>query len=214
MTETEKQETPVFSIDSRSKGPQVKDGRSEDVFDSDVRAIAKLSTAKNLATNQGVRGYVDQEIRRSEMATAQAMGEAFQALTETMAKMQGELEHTITTFQVAHDKRLCRLETRWWERLMRDLEADWDTFIEWMFNGRDVEDSFDLVSPISSAPSFTPQLEDALSNPCVECGHAAGDHSFQNPGACIADNCTCKGYVSANEVDGPTPEQDLAPIGG
>lgn len=98
----------------------------------DMMAITKPETQKDLATNQGVRFYVDRETRLMEEALTRTMQGRFNELGAALTDLTKAMESA--TREIANlTERLGVLELRWYERLAQDLEWDWLHIREWFF---------------------------------------------------------------------------------
>ena len=133
MENNEQPEQPV--LDTRRM-------RESKVLSTDIAGIREPNRApKNFATNQGVREFVKQEVGKSEVAISHAMTEVFAQFNEATLRQDAQLQALIRTFEQCiriHSNRITQfeirihdLETRWWERLMCDLEWDWYGIVDW-----------------------------------------------------------------------------------
>lgn len=91
---------------------------------ADLNAITDPRQSKSLATNQAVRFHVDKE-------TKQLRTDFTKSLEQLAEVFRAQLENTRTGYMKGlkdlgsiHSARIRELETRWWERLWRDLLAD------------------------------------------------------------------------------------------
>jgi hypothetical protein len=226
----------------------VQQDRSELVRQADIDAITSFRGAKSFATNQGVKGHVEnvrselkQEIGKSELATALAMQEVFAQLSAQLADLGDAFHQLHDAFdQVArvqqqqHSdefKRLFALESRWWERLMRDFETDVRHIRDWTmalfgkvakFIPTYVDPDFVDVTPFlveetleahharadaqpDQAAPFLPKNEWTT---CA-CGHLAEQHEFTASGKCTAEGCQCSAYVSVGSTLPPDSKVSL-----
>lgn len=113
---------------------------------SDMAAITDPRRQKELASNQGVRFYVEQQLMSQEDAIMRAMSDGFAAQSEAWRQLNeevGYLNRELGNIQ----KRLMFLETRWYERLMQDFEWDWLVFRAWLYRRFKIGTDPDLIDP-------------------------------------------------------------------
>jgi hypothetical protein len=177
----------------------------------DMLGITDPRTQKNLATNQGVRFYVEKQLGSQEDAIMRAMQDGFAAQSVAFQELTDTLEWTTAALRDLQ-ARLNFIEERWYERIMQYLEWDILAIREWLWRhfrigspkslDLDLEDQEwrdnirsqdDMIKTIEDMQIPGPEngtMDQPEPGMCI-CGHTAIVHSFEGNGPCTIEGCNC-----------------------
>ena len=90
----------------------------------DRQAITDPRRSANFATNRAVRFHVEREVSALETRLKEEILRGAQAYAKTLNATRRDFADAIRDFDVDYNTRLRLIESRWWDRLWRDLVAD------------------------------------------------------------------------------------------